>query len=285
MLQVLLDDGHDGRPLVFHWGTPCAAVWFEALARAANHAGLRLVTYSRPGYDGSTPHPGRRVADVALDVSAILDAVGADTFLSLGWSGGGPSSLACAALLPERCLAAGSIAGVAPYSAEGIDWMAGMGQGNIDEFSAAVAGEGALRSMLAQAGAELKTLQGADLAASLGTLMSDVDKEALTTDFANMVAASFRGSVERGIEGWIEDDLAFVADWGFSLADIKIPVAIWHGAQDRMVPLTHGKWQASQIPGVQAHLVPDEGHLSIPIRFLDEIVGELARLPERSSVG
>src|SRR5437660_2335451 len=136
-LEVLSDES-DNEPLVFHWGTPCAAVWFDPLVSAASRAGLRLVTYSRPGYAGSTSRPGRTVADAAADVAAILDALGAGTFVTLGWSGGGPHALACAALLPDRCVAAASVAGVAPFTAPGLDWTAGMSPDNIAEFRAAV---------------------------------------------------------------------------------------------------------------------------------------------------
>lgn len=282
-LEVLLDDDRKGRPLVFHWGTPSAAVWFEPLARAARQAGLRLVTYSRPGYDGSTPHPGRRVADVADDVTAILDALAEESFLSLGWSGGGPHSLACAALLPERCLGAATIAGVAPYPAPGLDWMAGMGPENVEEFSAAMEGESALRPLLEKLGTDLKAIQGADVAAALGGLVSEVDKAALTGEFADTMAASFRGAVENGIEGWLEDDIAFAIDWGFSLSDIKVPVSIWQGAQDRMVPFAHGQWFADHIPGVRTHLFPEHGHLSLGVGLINEIVRELAETPAPST--
>ena len=218
VLYVLSDAGDARRPLVFHWGTPSVAVWFEPLARAANEAGLSLVTYSRPGYDGATPHPGRQVADAATDVAAILDALGHEEFLSLGWSGGGPHSLACAALLPGRCLAAGSVGGVAPYPADGLDWMAGMGKGNVEEFSTAMRGEAALRPLLQRLAKGLDVIQGTELAAALGSLASDVDKASLTGEFAEVLASSFRGSVSSGIEGWVDDDLAFTHDWGFALA-------------------------------------------------------------------
>src|SRR3989440_9794581 len=162
-LEVLSDES-DNEPLVFHWGTPCAAVWFDPLASAASGAGLRPAPTSRPGSAGSTARPGRSVADAAADVTAILDALGASTFVTMGWSGGGPHALACAALLPGRCAAATSLAGVAPYPADGLDWLAGMGQGNIEEFSAAVEGEAAVSPTLQAVAKELHAIRGADVA-------------------------------------------------------------------------------------------------------------------------
>src|SRR5207245_577037 len=187
-IEVRGEDSAD-QPLVFHWGTPGAAVWFEPLATAAAHAGLRFVTYSRPGYAGSTPRPGRSVADAAADVATVLDALGANTFVTVGWSGGGPHALACAALLPDRCVAATSLAGAAPYPADGLDWLAGMGAENIEEFSAAIEGESALSPALQTMAKDLHAIRGADVAAALGGLVSDVDKRALTGEFADAVAA------------------------------------------------------------------------------------------------
>src|SRR5262245_23756854 len=136
-LEVAVAGPVDGLPLVFHYGTPSGPVPYAPIVDAAAQHGLRTVVYARPGYGESTPQPGRTVADATADTAAILDALGCDTFVTLGWSGGGPHALACAALLPDRCLAAGSLAGVAPYGAAGLDWQAGMGTENVEEFGAA----------------------------------------------------------------------------------------------------------------------------------------------------
>src|SRR5690348_3773916 len=147
-LEVLVE-GPEGAPgLVFHSGTPSAAVRFPPLSEVAAAHGLRLVTWSRPGYAGSDPAQGRSVADVAADTAAVLAALGMGEFVTVGWSGGGPHALACAALLPGRCLAAASMAGVAPYQAEGLDWSQGMGSENLAEFQAALAGPAELTRFL-----------------------------------------------------------------------------------------------------------------------------------------
>jgi pimeloyl-ACP methyl ester carboxylesterase len=276
-LEYLVDGPADGLPLVFHHGTPSAAVPFPLMTAAAAEHGLRTVLHSRPGYAGSAPRPGRTVADDAADVAAILDALGAERFVTVGWSGGGPHALASAALLPDRCLAAATIAGVAPRRADGLDWLAGMGQENLDEFGAALAGEPALTAYLKEAAAGMAGVTGADIAAALGDLASDVDKRALTGDFADYLAENFRASVSTGIAGWRDDDLAFVADWGFPLDRFRVPVAIWQGAQDRMVPFEHGRWLAAHVTGAHVHLEPDEGHISL-IDKLEMIVADLVAL-------
>jgi pimeloyl-ACP methyl ester carboxylesterase len=234
--------------------------------------------YSRPGYAGSTPQPGRSVADAAADVAAVLDALRADTFVTMGWSGGGPHALACAALLPDRCAAATSLAGVAPYPADGLDWLAGMAPENVEEFSAAIEGEQALTETVQRMARDLQGVQGADVAAALGGLLSDVDKKALTGEFADTLADTSRKALSTGIAGWRDDDLAFTRHWGFDLDSIRRPVAVWQGGQDRMVPFSHGQWLAAHIPTARVHLYPDEGHLSLGVASMDRIVADLAEL-------
>jgi pimeloyl-ACP methyl ester carboxylesterase len=166
-VDVLIAGPSDGLPLVLHEGTPVGLVLYPPTVQAARIRGLRVILAARPGYEGSTPRPGRRVVDVAADTAAVLDELGADTFVTLGWSGGGPHTLACAAALPGRCLAAASIAGVAPYAAKGLDWLAGMGPENVDEFGAAVAGEATLTEFLDGAAVMVGTLTGASVAANI----------------------------------------------------------------------------------------------------------------------
>ncbi len=277
IIDYLVAGPADGLPLVLHEGTPVGLVLYEPTVRAARIRGLRVVQAARPGYEGSTPRPGRRVADVADDTAAVLDDLGADTFLTAGWSGGGPHTLACAAALPGRCLAAASIAGVAPYTADGLNWLDGMAPENHDEFRAAVQGEAALTEFLDKEAATFRTLTGESVARSLGGLVIAADQAVLTGEFAEHVAAALRASLNSGIAGWRDDDLAFVKDWGFAL-DISTPVAIWQGDQDQMVPFAHGRWLAAHIPGARVHLMPGEGHLSMTVSAFDRILDDLLDL-------
>jgi pimeloyl-ACP methyl ester carboxylesterase len=292
VVEMLTDGPSDGLPLVLHEGTPVGLSVYPPTVQAAAVRGLRVVLLARPGYEGSTPRPGRRVADVASDVAEVLDRLGADTFLSAGWSGGGPHALACAALLPGRCLAAASIAGVAPYGVPGLDWMAGMGPENVEEFSAALKGEQALTDFLEPAAAGMRDVTGAQVAEALGGLASAVDKAALSGEFAEHMAAVLRAALSGGIAGWRDDDLAFTTGWGFSLGwDDKLgvetllgpenppaPVAVWQGDQDRMVPFAHGQWLATHITRVRAHLLPGEGHLTLTVTSIDRILDDLLDL-------
>jgi pimeloyl-ACP methyl ester carboxylesterase len=277
-LQVLMAGPESGLPLVIHEGTPVGLVVYPPVVRAARERGLRVVMIARPGYEASTPRPGRRVADVAEDVAAVLDDLGADTFVTYGVSGGGPHALACAARLPGRCLAAASVAGVAPYRAEGLNFLAGMGPENVTEFGAALKGGDALTSYLEGEAAGFANVTADDIVAAFGGLVSDVDKAALTGEYAATLAASLRAALRSGVAGWRDDDLAFAADWGFDLGQLAAPVAVWQGDQDRMVPYAHGQWLAAHIPGARVHLKPGEGHLTIALTALGNILDDLLDL-------
>jgi pimeloyl-ACP methyl ester carboxylesterase len=276
VLEYLVSGPPDGRTLLFQPGTPNPGAAFRAIVGPAEELGLRTVSYSRPGYGQSTPRPGRSVADAVADIETVLDAVGAQEFVTLGWSGGGPHALAAGALLPERCRAVAVLAGVAPYPAPGVDWFTGMGEGNIEEFGAALAGPAELDPLLESFAVELAEVTGAGVTEALASVLSPVDRAALTGEFAEEMAAALRRAVSSGIAGWRDDDLAFVKDWGFDLDQISVPVGIWQGRQDRMVPFEHGQWLAAKVPEAQAHLFATEGHLSI-VGQLPDLLAELLR--------
>ena len=133
----------------------------------------------------------------------------------------------------------------------------------------------ALQPLLESHAAELATTTGADVADWFGGLVPEVDKAALTGEFADFIAASSRDSIRTGIWGWFDDDLAFYHDWGFELSSIRLPVTIWQGTEDKMVPFAHGRWLAEHVPGATARLMAGEGHLSLGVGSFDRIVDEL----------
>jgi pimeloyl-ACP methyl ester carboxylesterase len=264
-----------GIPVVFHHGTPMSAVAFGPFVDAASERGLRFVTYSRPGYGSSTRHEGRSVADCAADVAAIADELGAERFLTAGWSGGGPHALATAALLPDRVIAAATIAGVGPADASDLDFLQGMAPENVEEFGLAMRDHDGLVAFLEH---EAKSLLGAspeEIADVLGGLIPPVDRAVLSGDFAAFFSASDEEAFRTGIWGWYDDDVAFVRDWGFDPGAIRAPVHVWQGALDTMVPFAHGTWLAGRLPTARAHLFDGDGHLSITIGRFAEILDVL----------
>jgi pimeloyl-ACP methyl ester carboxylesterase len=274
-IEILSMPPQAGWTLVYQGGTPAAPVPFGLLEGAAAAREMRLVQYARPGYGGSERLAGRRVADAAGDVAVILDTLGVERCLTLGWSGGGPHALACAALLPERVAAAGTIASPAPYGLEDLDFFAGMSADNVEELGAAIAGPERLRTFLEALAPAFGSVTAEQVASGLGDLASEEDRKALTGEFAEHVAQAFRRALSSGIWGWYDDDLELVEDWGFDLASIRVPVTVWQGEHDRMVPFAHGRWLVDHVPGVRSRLLPDHGHMSLVAGSLDRILDDL----------
>jgi pimeloyl-ACP methyl ester carboxylesterase len=265
------DDGEPGDPrvpLVWHHGTPQSGLLLSQQLDDARRQGLRVISFDRPGYGGSTRHDQRTVADVAADVTALCDALDVGRFVTAGASGGGPHALACAALLPERVAAAASIAGVAPYDAAGLDWLAGMGDDNVEEFGAALAGPEPLRAFLDDARAQMLASGVDALVESMRSLLPAADLAVLGGELGTWLHDSMVDGLRPGTDGWFDDDLAFVAGWGFDLGAITVPVLVMAGGQDLMVPVAHGTWLAQHllahhVPGTTTMIDEGAGHLSL----------------------
>jgi pimeloyl-ACP methyl ester carboxylesterase len=261
--------------LVFHHGQPGAGLVPPSLAAAGDRRNLPVVALSRPGYGPSGRMAGRAVADAAADVAAVLDHLGAGRFVTAGWSGGGPHALACGAILAPRCAAVATIAGVAPYGVDGLDFTAGMGPENVAEFEALVAGDPDLEGRIRELCAGLAVMATDQLAAELGGLISPPDRAFLEEGFAAFVGEWFRLACSSGHYGYWDDDQAFVGPWGFEPAQMAVPVQVWTADRDLMVPAAHGEWLAAHIPGAVYLARKGEGHISL-FRHVDEIIDRLA---------
>ena len=277
-LEVCVQGATDGTLLVFHHGSPGAAVPYPTMDRAAAERGLRLATISRAGFGGSSRLEGRSVADAAKDAAVVADAFEAERFLVAGASGGGPHTLGTAALFPERVLAAATIAGVGPWDGRGLDWLAGMGEENVEEYTSAARDPVGHLAWIEREVQTLKDIRAEDIVASLRTLISDVDEAAIDGELGEVLAASFRSAFRHGPWGWYDDDLAFTRPWGFELSSIRVPVAVWQGAQDLMVPFAHGEWLAGHVPTARPRLRLGDGHLSLEVTAIGEILDDLVTL-------
>lgn len=270
-LEVHEDGAPDGLPVVVHHGTPMSGLLYGPHVELAREQGIRLLGYDRPGYGGSSRARRRSVADCARDVETIADALGLDRFASWGISGGGPHVLACAALCGPRLTAVASLAAVAPYDSAGLDFLDGMGEANHVEFGKALAGEGELRPYLEEQAAELTGVDAEQLREVMATLLGRHDREVLTGRFAAYFVECDEHACERGVDGWLDDDIAFTRPWGFDLAQIERPVLLLQGEDDLMVPPSHGRWLADRIPGVEARVDPADGHLTLIERRMREV--------------
>lgn len=264
--------GRDGeRSVLAHMGTPNSRHLFGAWIDDALARGVRLISYDRPGYGRSTPQPDHTVADGAADVQAIADALRIDRLAVWGWSGGGPFALACAALLPDLVVAAATIGSVAPWGAPGLDFFSGMGEENVDEIKLYFADPDASRRRSKEELNRFIGLTPEEVSSAFKTLLSPVDAAVLNGDLADWFVLGMDDGLAAGDQGWWDDDVAHLSDWGFELESIRVPVKVWHGRHDRFVPFQHGQWLAAHVPGAESVLSETDGHLTVPVRQIGDV--------------
>ena len=270
----LLDNHHKSETaVIFHHGTPGNSTSWRAWIDVLANGEMRAIAASRPGYSLSDRKQGRKVVDVLGDLSQILDEFQIKRFVSVGWSGGGPHALAMS--LDERCAGVITLAGVGQYGKSDLNFLDGMGPENIEEFGVALKGEGPLTEWMNANAVGMQHVTGEGLREAFGGLIGDSDKEVLAGEFAEDMAAEMRRALAHGFDGWIDDDLAFVQDWGFDVGSVKVPVQLWQGDDDFMVPHSHSRWLASMIPNARLNFVPENGHISLIVKHRDKIVTQL----------
>jgi len=270
LLDALVSGPPDGTVLVLHTGTPCGLVPLPAGLDPAP-MGIRTVLYARPGYGRSTPQAGRIVADVAGDTAAILDALGADKFFNLGWSGGGPYALACDARLADRCLATAVIAGIAPYTEAEVSSPVRAWYEADEDNQLALAGDiEGFRQAVDAFVAQLANVKAENIAAETD---SDADRRFFSQGYAEWVASFLRAGGVSGSHGAADDCLATLRDWGFPLANTR-QVTIWQGTEDQHVPAFHAEWLKDHLPRAELRTLEGEGHNSV-VRHLPEIITAL----------
>jgi pimeloyl-ACP methyl ester carboxylesterase len=258
--------GHADLTVFWHHGTPNIGAPPAPLLPHAAELGVRFVSHDRPGYAGSTPRPGRDVASAAADVAAVTDELGIEQFAVMGHSGGGPHALACAALLPDRVLGVVSGSALAPFDAEGLDWFAGMAPAGAAELRAATEGRAALELILSTSEFDPEQFTPADHAALGG-------------DWCWLISV-VEPALAGGIGPMVDDDLAYVAPWGFDPEQVSAPVLVLHGDQDRMAPSSHGEWLAGHCPASELWLRAGDGHISVlrsAAAALEWLVGRAGR--------
>jgi pimeloyl-ACP methyl ester carboxylesterase len=241
------DRGGGDLTVMWHHGTPNIGAPPQPLFAAADRLGIRFISYDRPGYGGSTPLPGRDIASAAADAAAVAGALRVSQFAVFGHSGGGSHALACAALLPSRVTAAVSISGLAPFTAGGLDWFAGMGPASAASLRAAAAG---------------RAVKEAHEATEFQPDFLPADWAALDGEwgwFGSVVGPAMAG----GPAPLIDDDLAYVDQWGCDPATITAPVLLIHGGGDLIVPSAHSEWLSRHVSGARLRVLPAEGHISV----------------------
>ena len=257
-----------GRPVIVCHGTPGCRLNRHPNQELVRSTGARVIAFDRAGYGRSTRNPGRQVADIVGDVSALADHLGFERFAVTGGSGGGPHALAVAAALPERVTRVGCIVGVAPYDVLGDEWFTGMDPMNVKEFGWALEGEQRLQEELTREDREMRQRVERDPSTVLGDFdLPESDRAVLgRADVATVIRDSTAEQSVNGVWGWVDDDLAFTRPWGFDPSTVRVPASVWWGVADVLVPPTHGEWLARTVPGAVTRVQQGGGHQMDPDR-------------------
>jgi pimeloyl-ACP methyl ester carboxylesterase len=275
-LAVKISGNPAGHPVVIMHGTPGSRVGPFPRSRVLYELGVRLISFDRPGYGGSDRLDSRQVADVVPDVVAIADNLNLSRFAVLGRSGGGPHALACAALLPDRVTRAGVLVELAPWAAEGLDWFAGMAESNERLYTTAASNPEVLTAQLVQTAAQIKANPASHVAA-LGPETPTADRRVMAdAGIRTLLAQNFAEALRDSAVGWIDDALAFCAPWGFNLADIKVPVLLWHGENDVFSPVAHARWLTERIPHAITSIRPGSAHFAA-LEVMPDVLSWLIR--------
>jgi pimeloyl-ACP methyl ester carboxylesterase len=259
-LQVNVTGDPSGSPVFLLHGTPGSRVGPKPRGGVLYRLGIQLISYDRPGYGGSERNVKRTVASAALDVAAIADGLRIEQFAVVGRSGGGPHALACAACLPDRVTRTAVLVGVAPADADDLDWYAGMTDANVSNYSTADADWHKLVERI-RLQADRVRRDPVSLVKSLQQQMTDPDLR-VVDDVAmqRLLVETYAEAVRPGPYGWIDDVYALRADWGFSVADIRQRVLLWHGADDNFSPVSHARWLAARIPYAEIRVETTAAH-------------------------
>jgi pimeloyl-ACP methyl ester carboxylesterase len=201
-----------------------------------------------------------------------------------GLSGGGPHSLACAALLPELVVAAATLGSIAPWGAPGLDFFAGMGADNVRDVKLQLEDPEAARAEGRRQREKLLQVTPEQLVEAWQSLLSDVDAAAVRSDFAEWLVGCIHDGLAPGDQGWWDDGTALLEPWGFDLESIRVPVKVWHGRHDRFSPFQHGQWLAEHVRGAEAELSESDGHLTLLTKRVPEVHAWLLE-QDRAAVG
>lgn len=282
--MVEVSGDRQGMPVFLMHGTPGSRSGPKPRGSVSYRLGVMLISYDRPGYGRSTRQPGRGVGDAAQDVAAIADALGIDRFSVVGRSGGGPHALACAALLPRRVVRTAVLVSLAPANARDLNWYDGMTPGNVAAYTWADNDYAQLHKELTSR-AESLADDPDSLLNGLRTQLEAADRRVVeNVAIRRQLTRAYAEALRAGPAGWLDDVLAFRADWGFDVGAITSPVRIWHGADDRFSPVSHSHWLARQIPGATIDVRPGTAHFGA-VEILPEILSWLASVAPRPRRG
>lgn len=259
----------DGKPVLYFHGLPASRLEARLTHAAACRLGIRILAPDRPGFGRSDFQPGRVLADWPQDVAQLADALGLERFAVLGVSGGGPYAVACACRLPQRLTAVGLVAPLGPVALPGLDnVMKGPAR-----FSFHLARHWPRLAHLLYAELLGRLLRRQPLLALLLLQVATPDRPVIQgAETRQILRRSIQEAFRHGGQGAVTELRLLASDWGLDLRRITTAVHLWHGERDRTVPVIMGRHLAAVIPQCQARFLPEEGHFSLPVNHMEEIL-------------
>lgn len=267
-----------GRPLFIFHGIPASRLGLRPSDEPAKERGVRVVCPDRPGIGRSDPHPERTVSGYADDIGSLADAMGLERFAVLGYSGGAPYALACAARLPERVSAVGIMAGAGPMDRPG----AREGHGKSDLMLLDLSlGRPMLARMVMFGFSKVARFAPSVALKSLTEELGEPDRhflEGYARELgAAVVMSSFVEAFRQGSGGMVLEYRLYGRPWDFSFEGVSVPVNLWHGDEDLVVPMHHAEDMAARLPDARVHRLENTGHFSIQQHYgamLDTLFSE-----------
>ncbi len=267
------DNGIEGnQAILFHHGTPGSGALWQSWFNAAADVGIRAVAYTKAGYTGSDRAGVRTVADASNDFLELLDTLGVEQFVSVGWSGGGPYALH--STFATGCLGADLIAGVGPFFEMGEDFLLGLSESESLETLNSWASNRENAQELA-----LKEMANIEKEWTLESWNESAQARPQYFEFKNLyetfnahAAPALLNSVLPDVSGYADDNHLIVKDWGFAVSDVTKPVSIWNGTLDKGVSPQHATWQHERIQGSELYILEGQNHTSIMVEAMNEIL-------------
>lgn len=282
--QILLSSKHhlgfaefgspQGLPVFYCHGFPASRLEGKLYEQAALRNHVRMIVADRPGFGLSDPKSLPTVADWPDDLVELADHLNIQRFTVLGVSGGGPYALACAYRIPDRLVSVGVVCGLGPvyqqWALEKMKWPARLG------FSLAKHAPSLLPIVYGNLTATLMRWRPEVCQTLLTISAPESDHQVLKKDEVMVpLFASLREALRNGTQGVLADFRRYANDWGFHPQQIDLPINLWHGTADSLVPIEHAYYFDKTLPHVSSNYIPKEGHFSLPIRFMDDIFWQL----------
>jgi pimeloyl-ACP methyl ester carboxylesterase len=261
--------------LILHHGTPTSMTVWNTWLAAATEEGIRAIAFTRPGYAGSDRKVDHRIIDSNDDLVEILNQLEVETFVSVGWSGGGPYALASGLL--NRCTGVQLIASVSPYDAEDFDWFQDQTAEMIEETKVSAKSLEDCLAFKESYYTDLRDMIAEQLLVEYEKRSSFKTFETAYREFSKDLCFSMHDALRDGALGYAEDEFAFLRNWGFETKEVIIPVVIWQGLDDQSVSPHMARWLNANIQNPTLELLEGQHHGSIMVENREEILNAAIR--------